>query len=130
MAVEISEHAQRLLSLPLYGALGTVRPDNTPQVNPMWFDYDGEYIKFTHITSRAKYRNLQKNPAMSFMVLDPDTPFRYVEVRGRLVGEEADPTGAFYVHLQNKYGNDSDVPPPDAAQRVILLMSVEHVSGQ
>lgn len=130
MAVEMSDHARRLLSLPLYASLGTVRPDNTPQVNPMWFDFDGARIRFTHIPSRAKYRNLQKNPAMSVMVLDPDTPFRYVEVRGSLVGEEPDPTGAFYVYLQKKYGSDSDDPPADAAERIILLMSVEHVSGQ
>ncbi len=119
--------AIRLLEQPLYGALGTVRPDGTPQVNPMWFQWDGEHIRFTHTTFRAKYRNLQANPRMSFMLLDPENPFKYVEVRGRLVEEIADPEGAFYVTLQNRYGNPSTEPPADRADRVILVMSADKV---
>ncbi|MFX5554936.1 PPOX class F420-dependent oxidoreductase, partial [Acinetobacter baumannii] len=86
-------------------ALGTVRPDGTVQVNPMWFEFDGEHVLFTHTTTRQKYRNLQANPSMSFMVFDPDQPYRYIEVRGRLVDEVPDPEGAFYVRLGQRYGN-------------------------
>ncbi|MFX5602669.1 PPOX class F420-dependent oxidoreductase, partial [Acinetobacter baumannii] len=88
-----------LLENPNYGALGTVRPDGTVQVNPMWFEFDGEHVLFTHTTTRQKYRNLQATPSMSFMVFDPDQPYRYIEVRGRLVDEVPDPEGAFYVRL-------------------------------
>ena len=42
-----------LLERPLFAALGTVRPDDTVQVNPMWFLYDGEHVRFTHTTKRA-----------------------------------------------------------------------------
>ena len=86
-----------LLELPLYGHLGTIRPDDTVQVNPMWFEYDGTNLRFTHTTKRAKYRNLQHNPAMSLSIIDPDNNFRYLELRGKLVDVEPDPTGAFYV---------------------------------
>jgi hypothetical protein len=34
------------------------------------------------------------------------------------------------VHLQNRYGNPSQTPPPDAADRVILVMSVERATKQ
>ena len=129
MTVAIPDHLRYLLERPLFGSLGTVRPDGTPQVNPMWFEFDGERIRFTHTTKRAKYRNLQANPAMSFMVFDPDDPMVYLEVRGALVETVDDPTGAFYVRLQNRYGNPSDVPPKDRADRVILAMSVEHWVG-
>lgn len=126
----LTEAQRRLLQQPLYAALGTVRPDGTPQVNPMWFAFDGEHIRFTHTRSRAKFRSLRANPAMSLMVLDPDNPFSYLEVRGRLVEVVPDPTGGFYVELQNRYGNPSTRPPGDAADRVVLVMSVERVSGQ
>jgi PPOX class probable F420-dependent enzyme len=119
-----------LLELPLYGHLGTIRPDDTVQVSPMWFEYDGTNLRFTHTRKRAKYRNLQHNPAMSFSIIDPDNPFHYLELRGKLVDVEADPTGAFYVRLGKRYGNADQQPPPDKADRVILVMSVEKTAKQ
>ena len=74
MTVEIPPHLQYLLERPFFGSLGTVRPDGAPQVNPMWFEFIDGTVRFTHTTYRAKWRNLQLNPAMSFMVFDPDDP--------------------------------------------------------
>lgn len=128
MTVEIPARLRYLLERPFFGSLGTVRPDGSPQVNPMWFEIVGDSIQFTHTSKRAKFRNLQTNPAMSFMVFDPDDPMVYLEVRGTLVVATPDPTGAFYVRLQNRYGNPSDVPPRDSADRVILVMSMDHVA--
>ncbi len=113
-----------------YGHLGTIRPDNSVQVNPMWFEFDGENIRFTHTTKRAKFRNLQLNPSMSLSVIDPENPFRYIEVRGRLIDTVADPDGVFYVRLGKRYGNPGQLPPPDRADRVILVMSVETTQRQ
>ena len=81
----IPAERRHLLDLPVYGHLGTIRPNDTVQVNPMWFEFDGEHVRFTHTNYRQKYRNLQHNPAMSLSILDPDDPFRYLEVAGRLV---------------------------------------------
>ncbi|MDQ1122473.1 PPOX class F420-dependent oxidoreductase [Microbacterium trichothecenolyticum] len=123
--------AQRdLLENPNYGSLGTVRPDGTVQVNPMWFEFDGEHLLFTHTVTRQKYRNLQRNPSMSLMVFDPEHPYRYIEVRGRLVAAVPDPEGAFYVRLGQRYGNPRQEAPADRADRVILHMSIEKVGGQ
>ncbi|MBN9181221.1 MAG: PPOX class F420-dependent oxidoreductase [Microbacterium sp.] len=121
---------RRLLELPLYGHLGTVRPDGTVQVNPMWFEFDGEHLRFTHTTKRQKFRNLQGNPSYALSIIDPDNPFHYLEVRGELVEVVPDPEGAFYVRLQNRYGNPSQTPPPDKANRVVLVMSVERATTQ
>lgn len=119
-----------LLERALYGHLATIRPDDSVQVNPMWFELDGDSIRFTHTTYRQKYRNLQHNPSMALSVIDPDDPFRYLEVRGRLTEAVPDPEGAFYVRLQNRYGNPSQTPPADRADRVILVMSVERATAQ
>jgi PPOX class probable F420-dependent enzyme len=119
-----------LLERPLYGSLGTIRPDNTVQVNPMWFELVGDQIRFTHTTFRAKYRNLQHNPSMCLLVTDPDHPQRYIEVRGSLVEVIPDPEGAYYVHLGQRYGNPDQQPPPDRADRVVLVMSIERTTGR
>ncbi len=124
--VEIPAAYLRLLVEPNFGMLGTVLPSDAPQVNPMWFEYDPETntVRFTHTTYRQKYRNLQRNPAMSLAIFHPDNPESDLEVRGTLIDTIPDPTGAFYVHLQNRYGNPSDRPPRDKEDRVILVMSI------
>ena len=106
---------------PLFGSLGTIRPDDTVQVNPMWFEYDGEHVRFTHTNKRGKFRNLQRNPSMSLLLIDPDDPQSYLEVRGRLVETLADPEGDYYVRLGRRYGDPDTEPPPDKADRVVLV---------
>lgn len=126
MTVTIPPEDKDLLERPLYASLGTIRPDNTVQVNPMWFEWDGEHVRFTHTTKRAKFRNLQRNPSMSLLITDPDNPFRYLELRGRLAEAVPDPTGAFYVRLGQRYGNPDQQPPPDSPDRVVLVMAIEY----
>jgi PPOX class probable F420-dependent enzyme len=121
---------RELLERPLFAALGTIRPDDTVQVNPMWFEYDGEHVRFTHTNKRGKYRNLQRNPSMSLLVIDDTDPQSYVEVRGRLVEALPDPEGEFYVRLGRRYGDPDTEPPPDKADRIVLVMSVDKVNGR
>ncbi|HEY1531982.1 MAG TPA: PPOX class F420-dependent oxidoreductase [Galbitalea sp.] len=130
MSSVIPANYERLLIEPFYGSLGTIRPDDTVQVSPMWFLYDGDTIRFTHTTKRAKYRNLQHNPSMSLAVFDPENEYHYVEVRGRLTEVIPDPTGSFYIVLGKRYGNADQQPPADSADRVILVMSIEHAAHQ
>ncbi|TCJ21943.1 PPOX class F420-dependent oxidoreductase [Microbacterium sp. PI-1] len=129
-SVEIPDHLIQLLERPVYGVLGTVGRGDTAQTSPMWFEFDGDCIRFTHTTKRAKYRNLQRNPSMSFSVYDPENPYRYIEVRGRLVEATPDPTGAFYQQLSRRYGTENPPAPADAAGRVILVMSIEKTTGR
>ena len=130
MTAEIPADYLPLLVEPNYGHLGTIRPDDTVQVNPMWFEFDGTHLRFTHTTKRAKFRNLQRNPSMSLSVIDPEDPFRYLEVRGTLVDVVPDPTGEFYIRLGKRYGNSGQQAPPDSPDRVILVMSVEKTTQQ
>ncbi|MCU1514050.1 MAG: class F420-dependent enzyme, partial [Microbacteriaceae bacterium] len=113
MSTEIPSDYVHLLENPKYGALGSIRPDDTVQVNPMWFQYDGQNLRFTHTTARAKYRNLMHNPSMSLAIIDPANVFTYLEVRGTLTEVVPDPTGEFYVRLGKRYGNAGQTPPPD-----------------
>ncbi|MGW9629081.1 PPOX class F420-dependent oxidoreductase [Agromyces sp. NPDC055520] len=132
MTVTISDHFARILASPVFAHLGTVRPNGEVQVNPMWFEFDGETqtIRFTHTSKRAKFRNLQANPRMTLEVLDPENPLRYVEVRGRLAEVLPDPEGEMYVRLGRRYGNAEQQAPADKSDRVILVMQIEKVNGR
>jgi PPOX class probable F420-dependent enzyme len=128
--VEVPDGYEHLLDLPLYGHLATVRPDGTPQVNPMWFAWDGELLRFTHTTKRQKYRNIAAQPAVAMSISDPDNPYRYLEVRGVVEEIVPDPTGAFYLHLNDRYSGPLTEPPADAQDRVIVVVRPTGFSKQ
>ena len=129
MTAIIPDSYRDLLERPLYGHLATVRPDGTAQVNPMWFAFDGQHLRFTHTSKRQKFRNLAANPSAAMSVADPDRPYRCLEVRGVLDRVEPDPEGRFYQELSTRYGGDGKAPA-DAADRVILYIRPTAVSTQ
>jgi PPOX class probable F420-dependent enzyme len=119
-----------LLERPLYWHLATIRPDDTAQVNPMWYAWDGEFVKFTTTSSRQKHRNLRHNPSVALSVTDPDQPSHYLEVRGIAERIEPDPTGGFFVELATRYGVESPQPPADKERRVVIYMKPTGYSAQ
>jgi len=100
----IPESLADLVERPLHAHLATVRPDGTPQVNPTWFRFDGEYLWLTTTTKRQKNRNWQVQPAVALSIADPDRPYRYLEIRGRVERIVPDPQGAEFVRLAERYG--------------------------
>jgi PPOX class probable F420-dependent enzyme len=120
--VAVPDGYETFLERPLFGQLATVRPDGRPQVSPMWFDWDGELLRFTHTTKRQKYRNLAANPYVAMSISDPDNPYLYLEVRGVLEDVMPDPAGAFYLQLNDRYSGPLTETPADKADRVILVV--------
>src|SRR4051812_25211060 len=111
---------QDLLDRPLFAHLATIRPDGAPQSGLMWFAWDGERARFSHTRTRQKIRNLAGEPRVSFHLVDPDDPYRTLEVRGRVESIEDDPEAAFYLSLQERY--DVVVPVFDADVRVVITV--------
>jgi len=93
----------------------------------MWFLWDGEYIKFTHTTTRKKYRNIQRDRRVAVSITDLDDPYLAAEFRGVVERIEEDPTGAFYDTLAQHYGASWRYR---GDPRVIFYMKIEHVTGQ
>src|SRR5712671_5491429 len=112
---------QDLLDRPLFAHLATVRPDGAPQSGVMWFAWDGERARFSHTRTRQKLRNLAHEPRVSFHLVDPDNPYRTLEVRGQVASIEADTDAAFYRSLQERY--DFVVPVFDADDRVVITVA-------
>src|ERR1044071_1737571 len=100
---EVPEGLVDLLERPLVAQVATVRPDGAPQSNPMWFESDGEYLYFSHTTTRQKYRNVRREPRVAVSIVDPESPYRYLEVRGTVERIDDDPTGARFVRLAERY---------------------------
>src|SRR5215210_231318 len=84
MAEVIPEKYLDLFDKKAFGHLGTVNSDGTPQVTPVWIDYDGKHVLVNSARGRKKDKNMERNPAVSISIQDPDNPYRYLEVRGRV----------------------------------------------
>ena len=74
-----------LFNKKAFANLATLMPDGTPQVTPVWCDFDGQHVLINTAVGRMKDRNLQRDPRTSMSILDPDNPYRYLEVRGKVV---------------------------------------------
>jgi PPOX class probable F420-dependent enzyme len=115
-----ASHAD-LLERPLFAHLATVAPDGSPNTSVMWFEWDGEVLRFTHTSTRQKFKNLQNEPRVAISIHDPENPYRYIEVRGAVEQTVPDDeVASFYKSLQHRYGQDYEIT--DAPTRVILTV--------
>jgi PPOX class probable F420-dependent enzyme len=67
-----------------FGHLATLMPDGSPQVTPVWVDYDGTYLLVNSAEGRQKDRNMERDKRVAISIQDPDDPYRYLQVRGRV----------------------------------------------
>ena len=65
--------------------LATTMHDGSPQVTPVWFNVDGDYILINSALGRVKDKNMRKNPKVAMVIGDPKNPYRYVQIRGQVV---------------------------------------------
>ncbi|MEV6767909.1 PPOX class F420-dependent oxidoreductase [Nocardia sp. NPDC051030] len=126
----VPESHADLLTRPLFGHLATLNADGSPQVTPIWQIWDGEFIRFTTTTDRAKHRNTARNPQVAISINDPDAPYRYLELRGVIERIDTDPQGEFFDVLARRYGLSYEPPVGDHPRRVILVMRPTHATHQ
>jgi PPOX class probable F420-dependent enzyme len=80
----IPESYRDLLERPVYAVLTTVMPDGQPQSTVVWVDYKGEQVRINTARGRQKDKNLTRDPRVSVLLMDPQDPYRWIEVRGRV----------------------------------------------
>src|SRR5437762_8424704 len=85
MSQMIPESHKEWLKKPAIGNLGTLMEEGSPQVTPIWVDYDGRFVRFNSAKGRVKDKNVRRDPRVSISLQDPANPYRYLEVRGRVV---------------------------------------------
>jgi PPOX class probable F420-dependent enzyme len=66
--------------------LGTLMPDGTPQVTPVWFSTDGDHILINTNEGRVKDENMKARKHVAMTIQDPDDRYRYIGIRGVVVG--------------------------------------------
>ncbi|WP_308427358.1 PPOX class F420-dependent oxidoreductase [Nonomuraea spiralis] len=117
---ELPEEARRLLDAPNYATVTSINPDGSPQSTVVWVRTDGDEVLFSTVRGRVKPRNFDRDPRTSLLVIDPDNPYRYVEVRGRVEVEE-DPEGELIEELSQKYRGQPWQDKPGTERLIIRI---------
>jgi PPOX class probable F420-dependent enzyme len=81
----IPESHLDLFKKKAFAHLATLMPDGNPQTTPVWVDYDGKYVVINTAEGRQKDKNMARDGRVALSISDPDNPYRYLEVRGRVV---------------------------------------------
>lgn len=86
-----------------FAHLATLMPDGRPQVTPVWIEFDGQHVLFNTAVGRQKDRNLVRDGRVALSITDPENPYRYVEVRGRVAERTEVGADAHIEHMSQKY---------------------------
>ena len=127
---KIPEKYLDLFEKKAFGSLGTLMPDGSPQVTPVWVDREGDTVLVNTAKGRQKDKNIQRDPRVSVTLIDPDNPYRYVEIRGRVV-EATDKGAKDHINkMAKKYlGVDKYPYAQPGEQRLLLRIRPEHTSS-
>ena len=114
-----------------FAHLATLMPGGSPQVTPVWVDYDGEHVLVNTALRRQKDRNMRRSPQVALAISDPDDPYRFVQIRGTVVEIILEGAEAHIDKMQKKYhGNDVYPNHNPAWPRVIFKIRPDHVTGR
>lgn len=125
----LSEEQAKLFEGRNFGHVATIRSDGTPQVTPVWIDYDGEHVVFNTAVGRAKYKNIQRDPRITVEVMNHENPYEYVQVSGRAEMQEGDEAERHIDKLAKKYMGVDEYPHRTPTERRVLVrVTPERVS--
>jgi PPOX class probable F420-dependent enzyme len=113
-----------------FANLATLMPSGQPQVTPVWVDYDGRNVLINTAEGRQKDKNLQRDRRVALSILDPDNPYRYLEVRGH-VAERTRNGAEQHIDAMAKRYLDKDTYPfrQPGEVRVLYKIEPEHVTS-
>jgi PPOX class probable F420-dependent enzyme len=125
----IPDQYKDLLEKKAFAHLGTLMKDGSPQVTPVWFDHDGTHIRINSAKGRWKDKNMRTRPQVALSILDPDNPYRYMQIRGKVVDVTETGADEHINSLAKKYlGQDKYPFRQPGEERVIYKVSVERVT--
>ena len=129
MAATISEKFKDLFTKVAFAHLATSMADGSPQVTPVWVDYDGTHVRVNSAKGRVKDKNMRRNKRVALSIQDPDNPYRYLEVRGEVVDITEEGADAHIDALAKKYLGKERYPfrSPDEV-RVIYKIRPDKIS--
>jgi len=130
MLSTIPDKYRDLFDKRAFGQFATLMKDGTPQVTPVWCDFDGKHVRVNSAVGRIKDKNVRRNPNVAISLQDPENPYRYLTVRGTVEEITQDGADAHIDQLAKKYlGKDKYPYRHPSEVRVIYKIRPDRVSA-
>jgi len=121
-------HTDLLQQKQAFAHLATLNSDGSPQVTPVWVDFDGTNVLVNTALGRVKAKNLEQRPRVALAISDPENPYRYLSVQGRVVEMTEKGADAHIDKMARKYlGKDTYPFRAPGEKRVIVKIAPEKV---
>ena len=119
----LSDDAREIFAKKAFVHVGTLMPDGSPQVSPVWAELDGDRIVFNTAEGRVKPNNLRRDPRIALSVIDPDDDYHSVLIRGKVVEITEEGADEHVNLMAKKYMGVDEYPfrqPDEVRLRVIV----------
>jgi PPOX class probable F420-dependent enzyme len=127
MATIPASHADLLKDKKAFANLATLNADGSPQVTPVWVDFDGTHVLVNTAKGRVKTKNLEREPRVALAISEPENPYRYLGIQGRVTEITESGADAHIDKLAHKYmGKDYPFRAPGEV-RVIVKIAPDKV---
>jgi PPOX class probable F420-dependent enzyme len=129
MSQSIPDKYRDLFTKRAFASLATIMPDSSPQVTPVWVDLEGDLVLVNTARGRQKDKNMRRDPRVAMAVIDPENPYRYLEIRGRVAEITEEGADAHIDKMAKKYlGADKYPYRQPSETRVIFKIQPERVN--
>ncbi len=112
-----------------FANLATILKDGSPQVTPVWFDYTNGHVRVNTAKGRVKARTLREGARVALAILDPDNPYRYLQIRGQVVSATEAGASAHIDSLAKKYLGKDKYPFSQPGE-VRVMYGIEPLAAQ
>lgn len=137
MSTTVSEKYLDLIEGPVVVSFTTMMPDGMPQTTPVWCMWDGENVLINTAKGRQKDQNVRANPKVNIMALDPENPYRYLEIRGEVTDiteegglENINQLAKLYLGADSYYGGVTPAELEASETREIITIKPVKITAQ
>jgi len=121
MPAKLNDKAVRLIEAKNFAFLGTLLPDGSPHVTPVWIDHDGDLVLVNTAMDRVKQKNTARDPRVSISVADQNNMYDRVVIFGRVVSQSFEGAEAHIDKLANKYTGAKKYQRSSAAEKRVIF---------
>ena len=65
--------------------IATVMKDGSPQLSPVWADFEDGHVLVNTAEGRIKHKNVLRDPRVAISVVDNNNPLNMTTIRGKVV---------------------------------------------
>ena len=134
MSATIPESHLNLITGPVAAALTTISPEGHPENSIIWCSWDGSHVLVATEANRRKARNVATNRRVALLAMDPENPYRWIDVRGTVeeVGPDTDYAlidahAMLYEGQETYFGGVTSAADAEGQERIIFKIRPERV---